>query len=555
MAIGAFPKLQRLQASATPIRDVTLKDFSGGLRLVDNELVLNPKYSATLTNIVDLEEYSLTARFGTKLFATFSADVLNGTYFNGAIIAFLVDGTIEKAAADGTVTAIWNSTIAYALPGHPSGWSATQTMIDFVEVAGELIVVNGKDKPLLISAVHAVTYLQDKATGSNINTPIAEFAAQANDYVVMANIVSGATINRLKLLISNKSTSGTWLGDAAPNDATSFELKAYVSEQSDRIVGLGTFKQYLLVYFPKALIIVQLGVYDTSGTHTPQVVDVIADTGILGYRSQAETAKDIVFLSPQGVLSAKQAMLSEKFEISTLSDNIAPELNSILPQVYSSSVTSFVLQDTVKKRLFFFIRTSDGALHCYVGGYSSSISRIRWSKITGWDFTWGCRSHQNRIFFGEANKLYQYGNDLYEDEAYTADYISSTEPEGVPIAVDWETPWMDLGNRTKTKTLLRILADTQGEASFSVQVFVDKIRYTPTQEDDPALAMEMLAGTAEAFGQPNTVFGGGRNISGEQQFGFPVRGKLFKIRIAGEIDAGLQLASLSLIYSLGHYHR
>src|SRR5262249_39202989 len=156
-------------------------------------------------------------RFGTKWFAnvagTITGNIVDMEYFNDRLIVVSSTGQIATVTNAGVVAKIWDTAIAAALPGAPAGWSAT-TQVDFVPWKDQFIIHNGVDKPIIISSAFAVTYLQDLATGSNVNTPIGKYGCIAANYHCVAGI-SGALTT---VYISARGTSGTFPGDPAPND-------------------------------------------------------------------------------------------------------------------------------------------------------------------------------------------------------------------------------------------------------------------------------------------------------------------------------------------------
>lgn len=533
-------------------KDVTLKDFSGGLYPTDAETVLAHKYAPVLNNMTIEDDFSLVTRFGTKEFATCSAAIVAITYFEGAIIAFLADGTVEKVDSAGTVTAIWNTTIAAALPGAPSAWSAT-THIDFAEGNGGLAAFNDVDKPILIDDTHNVTYLQDPATGSNTNTPIAQHVTVCNNYCVVANVHS---VDDLTLVISSAGTTGVWPGDAAPNDSVVFELHNYISDGDTTVVGLSSFGNYLIVFLDTSFIVMTLGEYNSGGAHVPRVVNTVPETSIMGHRNLVKTDKDILFMGKNGVFSARQATFTEAFETQSKSDNIAKLLSKVLPTVpNTTTINSFAVQDAIKDKAFFFLEDSDSNMHVYQMSYTKDLKTIQWNTISGWSFTSGCKSAHKRIFLSEGTKIYRYGNDVFADEEYYEDYLDTNGDNGTPIDIDWELPWTDFGNRMKTKQMLRIAADTLGTARFKLQVFVDKIYKDAVGAYNPSLEIEMVGGDTQGFGGGGVTFGSGRNVSDERQYGMPVRFKVLKLRFTGSVTEKLLITSISYILNLGTYHR
>ena len=549
--IKAFPKMQN-QPQRAAVTDVTLRDFSGGLKTSENETVLKSKYSVVLTNFTTSEEFSHTLRFGTKLFATAASAIIDIKYFASHLIVTLADGRVQKVTSAGVVTTIWSAAIAATLPGAPSGWSASSTHINSTEMNGSLILMNDMDKPIIISQDLTVDYLQDLAASTNINTPIARHCTTVDQYCVCA------VTDEPEVQISASGASGTWVGDSAPNDATVFSLGAHAPEKNKRIVALQSFKNKLFVFFVTSIVIVELGIYDADGNHTPKIVDTVSSIGVISHRSIFTNETDIVFNSTDGVFRARRATLSAVYETKPLTDDISPMLYKYLPKIGSNSGYSFVVQDKAKGKAFFFIRTQTDEMLILMLSYTADFRRVSLSIVEGWDFDGGCSTDLKRVFFYKGDKVYQYGNDTFEDEDYTVDYLGDSSVNaglGNAIAFDWETSWLDANQRLQTKQLINITGDSQGEADFTLDIFTDR-RYKDSEGAyDPAASLLLRAGLVGGFGQPSEGFGGGRRFSDERFLGLPARFKLFKFRIHGSATKRLVVSTLSLIYRMGSYKR
>ena len=84
-----------LSTAGVPIRrsnllqDTTIRDFSGGWNVIDNDLNLSSKFAKVLSNMERKEDGSLAVRPGTRLFADTSDyldDILGSWYFSNHII-------------------------------------------------------------------------------------------------------------------------------------------------------------------------------------------------------------------------------------------------------------------------------------------------------------------------------------------------------------------------------------------------------------------------------------------------------------------------------------
>ena len=550
MSTSAFPMMNRTKPINIGVADATLRDFSGGLKSVESDTTLKSSDSVVLTNMFVHEGYSQVLRFGTKEFATTADDIIGIHYGGTKFIAALADGTIQTIDDAGTVVTIWDSTIAATLPGSPSGWVGTATRVTFTEENGTYIIQNGVDKPVIVSNTYVVTYLQDLATLTNINTPIALFGTMVDDYFVVALDTTDPTI-----IVSSKGASGTFIGDALPNDSVSKNLGRYISTGNGKIKGLHSFRNNLFVFLESAIIVLRLGIYDDSGNHVPEVVDTIFGLGLINHDAAVALEKDFVFLSNDGVFSSVRSILSGNFESKPLSEDILPLIYQNVFMLLNEGDKTFLVQDKIKKKLFFFIRKADTTSFVFVMSYTSDMKKISWSIIEGWDFDGGCYTKQKRVFFYKGDTIYQYGNDVFADEDYYADLISAGNPTGTAINFDWELPWLDIGTRSRTKELKRLNAETLGTANFTLQIFADRNYKDSLGAYIPDLSMNMRAGSVTGYGTPSIGYGGGRRISDERLYGFPIRFKIFKMRITGSTKEKLSINSITIFYKQGRFHR
>lgn len=554
MTLSAFPNLKNIKPTSANISDITIRDFSGGLKETDNQTSLKSKYATILVNMLSEPDNAQTIRFGTKEFATCSTKVLNMVYFKQHIVAILENGEIEKIANDGTVTTIWDSTIAAALPGAPSGWSSNLTVVDFTEFRNNLIVTNGEDKPLVIDKDLDVTYLQDIPTGSNVNTPIAKYVTTVSNYVVMAGIENEDDV----IYISQTGASGTWTGDPDPNDATTFNLGAYTGEATSEIHGLGTFKNFLIIFFDNLSIVVQLGTFNESGVHTPEVIDTYIGLGTINNKTILTSSEDVIFTSNIGIFSGKRNIFGGSLSTKGISESLGDTYPAVLGLVDKNNQDSCIVNDTLSKTMFFIFHKEDSTIEIWAMKYTENLSKIAWSKVTGWSFSSACSTDKGRVFFSENEKVYQYGNSVFTDEDYTADYITDVS-DGNDIEFDWEFPWLDAGNRIKIKQLKKISFDTTGSSEFSLQCFVNNFYKDINDDYLPALEMNFVGGNIGGYGNNpegygGGAFGGGRLANDERFYGFPLKFKILKMRIYGSTKAPLSISSISLIYSRGNYN-
>lgn len=539
---------KRVKARTRP-RDVTLADFSGGIKVTDNELALVNRFSIIEDNVFANEDRSKTVRFGTKLFTTTPANIIDTIYFADHIVSVLADGRLTKTTNAGVTTVIWDTTIAAELPDSPSAWGAT-TRCDFTENKQDLIVVNGSDKPLIIDQSLSVDYLQDLATGSNVNTPIAKFVTTVGSFTVKAGVTSQPST---VIYISSQGTSGVWPGDAAPNNAISFDVGAYTGQGGSEVIGLATFRNYLIVNFENFMAILQLGEFDADGNHTPQVIDTREQSGALNHRTALALSDDLIILDRNFVYSAQRNLFGGAFEAESISSNVNPLLQRALAAVPENDTGSFVVHDKLGQRIMFFVRQSSTIVTIFVFSHNDRLSRFSVSTISGWNFQGGCSSRLKRTFLFKDDEIYQYGNSIFDNEDFSADFITTENPEGVAIDFNWELPWMDANQRAKTKQAEYMLFDTSGTGEFFLDVFVNKNLKDTNGNYIPVRSQNYRCGDLLGYGRNAPVFGSGRPANEERLYTMNVRFRTIKLRFRGSTRERITFNSFSLLYLLGTY--
>jgi hypothetical protein len=250
---------------------------------------------------------SLSVRPGTKLLTNAmptTSPIVNIYYFAGMIIASQQDGHVTKTDGAGTVTTM--------LIGGVNPWSSGMTYTSFTIFNSDLIMCNGRDKPLIISGdptgpnYLVAQYLADEATGSNVNVPVGKFVIAHSQYTCIAGIPSAPST----LYISNKGTSGTWPGDPAPNDAIYLDLGPRISLGSAAITGMVAYRDKLLVTFERGVLPMSLGVYTgTPSVHTPSDDGFIEEFGCQAHRSLVSVGDDTFYVDNVGVNSIARVSL------------------------------------------------------------------------------------------------------------------------------------------------------------------------------------------------------------------------------------------------------
>ena len=586
--------------------DATIRDFSGGWNVVDNDLNLSSKFAKILQNMQRGIDGALNVRPGTELFADTSDhldEIVNCEYYNNFIVCVGANGKIVRIDGTGNIELIWDDNLASSLKGNPSGWSTT-TFVSFAQFNGDLILCNGTNKPLIINTSMNVSYLQDLADLTNANTPTARFVVAHGRYLVMGGSLVVGEEDRL--FISATDVGGTFVGDSSPNDAVNVDLGSRVPSGSNIIKGLGRFRDKLVVMFENATLIGTLGGFVESA-HVPIFDDAIENVGAISHRMIQTVGEDMIFGDRAGISNMKRALFTGNIQSDRASQLIDPAyLTSLakVPATASQEDRIWSLWDSQSNNYMLFIPDTDVAAdttetRCLVYKKNDSLKIEAWQDWRNWNFRSGCRSALKRIFLTEgANvfilgeeyeggkrifKDYEKHQEMWDDETSWADYtgwnpVADEKDSGVPIRFIWELPWSDNNKRYITKGSRYINFDTQGDNRFTAQMFTDNIFISRSdlgedwQEDDlkwtddlgwdvdvfdPALEMAFEGGDAPGYGRDEygDDYGGGRPTRLEKLIAWTTKYKLWKLRISGEATKELKFVSVTLAYQTGSIRR
>jgi hypothetical protein len=592
-------------ASVSIMRDATSRSFSGGLDVSDSELNLTSKFSVVLDNIVVGIDGSLEVRQGTKLFydiAPLSNYVIsNIQFFFQYIITIDTRGQLFSTDITGTTTAIWTPDIANALRPGLSIWPSGEEAL-FWEFNGELIVMNGRDKPLVITNALHVDYLADKATGSNVNVPIGNIGTgYANHFVIASDYM---------LNISERNASGTWLGDVAAVYVNQFDMRPYVPAGDTEILGLFPFKGYLLVSFREFIVPLTLV---ENATATPKLDITIASDSIMNNYGAVsprvgqdlgdiQLTADIVGVASFS-LATFTRVLSPDRPSRFVDPLLQPDINKLSTDTLHKGV--FSVFDRRLSTYIVFIPNDAHDYQKYVTGYMYRyIDRLKieaWSRITGWNWHSATRSAAGNVFYarhldtkvfiqGDAKTNPIYADFVGEQETWSDDTIftdrtgftpvSDINNSGIPIDSTWELPWSDMRHRGMSKTMRYLIMDTEGNQEFKAQLFIDDKYRLITQGEaftdltffsdgtgfipesvlplTPALETDFIAKDAGGYGTAtygSSPYGGGNNTRLRLLTLMPTKFNTFKLRFTASTKNKLKYVAITVLYQQGTIRR
>lgn len=489
MNVSLFPAGMKLPKS-NKLENITLRGFGGGWNAVETDLQMESTYLVTVRNWKRTAGGTQKIRFGSKWFATVGGQpnanpIIDMEYFAESLICVCKNGNIVSISGSGEPTTIWSQAIAAALPFTPAGWSNGLDSIDFVAYKNELIIHNGIDKPITISRLLVVTYLQDLASGSNVNVPIGAYGCVVSNYHCVAGIApttapdwvtshayvvgdlvehpqtsalyrcltantSGtgtfaqelvahptywitSNLNSPTLVyVSAVGTAGTFPNDPAPNDSITIDVGAFAPQGAVEIRGIAGFRANLLVFFQDQTVIVKLGVYNAAGKHEPFFPDTMPTFGILGHRCVQPVENDLLFSGLGGMASARRNLLSVSgtLESQSLSERIEPP--------YRSTIGALADEDQLKKCWMVYDALGHDMLlftpfngRVFVYSFSTKLKYSAWSEFSNLNVQCGCRSFLGRVFYADGFNVYHHGNAVFPNEDYFKDRILDRQTQWI----------------------------------------------------------------------------------------------------------------------------
>jgi len=497
---------------------------------------------------------------------TLNQDVINMVYFQDRLMIVVANGNVLEMDSNGVTRIVFDAAIARRLIGAPLPWSAT-SFVSFAVFGGQLIICNGIDKPLLAdftvtAPTQPVQYLVDIPSGSNLNVPIARYVLAMDNYVLMV----GDPLDVGLVHVSNRNSSGTWVGDAAPNDATTVALDKVITSSNFTIRGISRHREFVVVAFDDNVVLGTLNIFDeTTNAHTPDFTDVIEQHGSISHRALQPLGNDLLMNDLIGVPSLARALFTGAIRPNRVSELIDPEIQEALLglNVGSTEDRVFAVYNQVEGQYMLFIPNADTIggtteTQCFVYTAISSIKLKAWSLFKGWNFSCAARSALNRIFFGSGKKVFVYGARV---DPFFGDFINDTDiadpPNGTPVAFIWELPWADFDKRMNSKKTRYIGFDTTGTARFTAKMFVDNIYEDKANPGTllPTLSMAFTGGGSPGFGGGGQPYGGGRRTIDERLWAWVAKFKIAKLRFEGSSTDPLAFVAITLAYHDGSIRR
>lgn len=525
------------------IKEATVKDFSGGLDLSDDDLNIDSQSAKVLTNMYRSRDGRLRLRYGVQQVVD-ATTLLTGNfialqYFAGCMIAGTDAGEIAAFPVNGSGSNVklWPTGVA------GKTWTSPVAQINFAQAQGQMIIVNGQDKPLRLKGDFSIDFLGDAGNAnSNVNTPIAPFVTTCNNFVVMAGQPSFPS----KLFFSAKGATGTFSGDTAPNDATTFDVGGSIAHGDNAIVGIAALNNYLFVAFETSTVVVEVGTY-TGTAHVPTIYDTYDTYGAISQKTMSAVDKELWYCDQSGVLKITKNQLGTSF----IPDRTSTKIDPLLLKHLSASRNlgnirkSFGVYNRYSNQYLLFV-SSDSALtrHCWASTRYDPQDDPSWSLFEGMNYSCGDVSSIGKLYLCTNKYMYLYGdinNEIFSDN-------------GAAISFDWEMPWSVFSQYDQIKKMKAVRVYSKGTAAFTLQLFVDGIYKKADNSYNPTAQIDFVAGDSGGYGNEtgNEPYGGGRSAADPRIWKFDGKFIQGKFRVSGSsTGSDLQIVGMSISYTIG----
>src|SRR5690606_24274180 len=180
--------------------------------------------------------------------------------------------------------------------------------------------------------------------------------------------------------ISNSNTSGTWVGDADPNDAVNVNVGEVVQSQNNIIRGIARFRENLIVAFDDVISFGILGTYEEDD-HVPNFEDAVFQYGTVSHRTMINLGNDLLMADPIGVPTISRAQFTGQLRPDRVSELVDPQIQQAVLNltVGASEDRMFSVYDQREGRYMLFIPNAEtyGATTETTGFVYTSIAVLR----------------------------------------------------------------------------------------------------------------------------------------------------------------------------------
>ena len=270
----------------------------------------------------------------------------------------------------------------------------------------------------------------------------------------------------------------------------------------DKVIGVRSFRSDLVIFCKNSIYKLQ----NINNSSTIAIVPVTKNVGCLDNHSIQEIGGDLVFLSPDGVRTIAGTSRIGDVELSSVSRQILPIINSIAEKINTYVIDSVVLRKKSQYRLFYTTSTETSAAAKGIIG-SLTSNGFEWSETKGIQ----CRAVTSGFNYTGVENIYHGDSNgyIYTHDSGNAFYHSGTSAN---IRATYVTPNYDFGDFGTHKNInyVKISFSPEGAVTPTLRVRYDYEDTTQPQPDDysltsiplPSLFGEGTLGTS-TFGGTN----------------------------------------------------
>ena len=421
---------------------------------------------------------------GSAALVSGSADTIHGVipYGDGVVacastgIFFSQDGTSWLNISRSSVDASGDNYTAFT--GRSTLTRTGQGKISFSLFEGPtydyglLVICDGANKPY---------YFRMEGTGSNINSRT-YFSGEVT--VTGTKFATHSEIHDKHLIVAGVEDNLSTVFYSKLLDPTSFTGTGAGSiTLSDQIVGIKSFRNELFIFCRNSIFKLQ----DINGT--PVVIPVAKNIGCLSGYSIQEIGGDLIFLAPDGLRTVAGTARIGDVELGTVSKAIQPILTQLAENVDKYVISSVVIRENSRYRLFY---TDTSVINAQQKGIIGTLrpNGFEWSETRGIEVTSiGAGFNNNGV------EKYFHG----DTDGYVLVHDSGDDFNGSNILARYATPDYDYGDLGTLKTLHYVRVSIAAEGIVSPEL---QVRYDFSNPETPQPPSNFLFGTVN----PPSIF-------------------------------------------------
>lgn len=413
---------------------ITAPGFAG-LNTQDAPVDMDGRFALEASNCVIDKFGRVGARKGWELANTTNADLGTAKIES---IGELVQGdgalTIIAAGNNKIFKLASGTLIPLTYGGGGAAPTITANNWQMVVLNSVIILFQVGHDPLIYDPVVSTTQYKrlSEVAGYTGTVPLGNCAISAFGRIWTAGTATDKnTVTWSDTLTYNKWTAGT---------SGTLNLHGVWPQGGDTVVALGQHNGNLIIFGSKQILIYS----GPTNPATMALTDSISGTGCVGRDTVANTAEDLIFLSPTGVRTLERTIQEKSAPVNNLSRNVNDDIISYIVNETDDSTINAVYSPIDSFYLLTFVRSN--VTYCFDMHTTLPDGSAR---VTTWTLVPAayCYSLSKNLYLGTPSGISKYNGYYDNGVSYRMTYLSS---------------WIDFGDPVRMSILKRIIMSLFG---------------------------------------------------------------------------------------------